>query len=114
MRKTNLQIWTELLRTDLRFMREHGWTKEAYIARYGTAQKPKLGDGGPLIWAADMAGHFHKRERFMQECENHWKKHGKDIRTLPDYARHMLLEMNLIPAEASAFFAKAMETMERQ
>lgn len=58
-------------RTDWKFMREHGWTRSAYIARYGTTQTPKMGDGGPLIWRADLFNHAKLRQDFLRTFSDH-------------------------------------------
>lgn len=57
-------------RTDWRFMREHGWTRAAYIKRYGTTNNPKMGDGGPLIWRADLFNHAKLRQEFINSFDH--------------------------------------------
>lgn len=52
--------------SDWRFMASHGWTKERYILRYGTTASPKLGDGGPLIWQADIDAHQKARQAVIR------------------------------------------------
>lgn len=58
-------------RTDWKFMRQHGWGRAAYVARYGTTQSPKLGDGGPLIWRADLFNHAKLRQEFLRAFSDH-------------------------------------------
>lgn len=70
-----INIALKNLLTDWRFMREHGWTRAAYVKRYGTTQHPKMGDGGPLIWQADVSNHAQLRDRFMHTfLHDPWKR----------------------------------------
>lgn len=46
----------------LAWMREHGETPEAYVARYGSVADPEhYGDGGEAIWEADFADLLEKQ-----------------------------------------------------
>lgn len=65
-----IKVAFKAFRTDWKFMREHGWTREAYIARYGTTRKPTSGDGGPLIWQADTFNHNRVRQAFIAACHD--------------------------------------------
>lgn len=65
-----IKVAFKAFRADWKFMRENGWTRVAYIARYGTTRKPKMGDGGPLIWQADIFSHNRKRHEFLKACHD--------------------------------------------
>ncbi len=64
MKTTALDRAYSALVTDWRFMASHGWTQTAYVARYGSTDSPRMGDGGNLIWQADIANHAGIRARF--------------------------------------------------
>lgn len=63
-----IRAYDALVRDRL-FMEDHGWTLAAYVERYGTTQVPVLGDGGPLIWKADIQNHGRLRHDFITLIE---------------------------------------------
>jgi hypothetical protein len=74
--KNRLQQAAEFFQAELKHMAEHGWNVAAYIERYGTTEEPKMGDGGPLIWEADVAALFRARDRFLHTLQAEWKTKG--------------------------------------
>jgi len=65
MKKSALQQAAELYQTERRHMASLGWTEAAYIQRYGTTENPIMGDGGSLIWEADLGALFRARDHFL-------------------------------------------------
>jgi len=68
--KSKLQQAAEFYVIERKFMSEHGWTEKAYIERYGTTEQPKMGDGGPLIWQADLNALFRARDHFLATLQS--------------------------------------------
>ena len=101
-KKTDLRLWADLMESDLKFMNDRGWTEAAYLVRYGTTKYPRMGDGGPLIWKADIVAHGQRREQFLAACSRHRRKYGYG--PLPDYANELLIEMENIPPEILKFY----------
>ncbi len=70
-RFTKRQFW--LMRTIVeqqRFMAGCGGNLAGYVERYGTAEEPKFGNGGPAIFKADMDRLIELEEMLEDACGN--------------------------------------------
>lgn len=62
----------------IQWMHSHGWTKEAYIKQYGTAEAPIIGDGGPAIWEADLDNYSRVDAEFLHQWSKHRRQWNQD------------------------------------